>query len=58
MRNDRLNHQGTKDTKYNENHSLIKSVSQIFFGFLGALGVLVVKLVSFLRMALFETRPF
>jgi hypothetical protein len=39
----RLNHQDTKGTKYNEEHLLFKSLPKIFSGFLGALGVLVVK---------------
>jgi len=30
-------HQGTKGTKYNENHFLIEALNQIFFVLLGAL---------------------
>ena len=46
MKNQNMfNHQDTKGTRYNENHVLIKALNQIFFVFLGALGVLVVKMV-------------
>ncbi len=41
----RVNHQDTKGTKYKEKHLLIKSLPPKFFAFLCALGVLVVKKV-------------